>query len=454
MLPLNRFISFIEFNKLFKPEEKVLLAISGGKDSVLMAHLFNDARFSFGIAHCNFELRADESDGDEIFCKQLAEKLNVPFYHTRFQTEILAKQQGLSIQMAARELRYNWFESIRANEGFDYIAVAHHQSDITETVLLNLVRGTGIAGLHGILPKRGKLIRPLLFLRRDEIDEIAGEENLAYREDRSNSSVKYARNKLRLEVIPKLKELNPFLDQTFESNSRRFKELEDFLNNQVETLREGLFRITPSGDIYIDLDKLRKLQPQKLLLYEIFKPYHFTEAVLEDLVKSWNGQAGKIFESTTHRLLLDRHELILSKLQETSLPEILIDEKTSSCVWGTRRFEIKESDAIGLEISASSDTAFFDAALLLFPLKLRHWNKGDYFYPLGMKGKKKLSDFYTGLKLPLTAKNSVPVLENGNGDILWIAGYRSDERYKVSRLSKKVIIFEMQTCHDNKTCFY
>lgn len=432
----------------------MLLAISGGKDSVLMAHLFNDARFNFGIAHCNFGLRAEESDGDEVFCKQLAKKLNVPFYHTRFETETMAKQHGLSIQMAARELRYNWFESIRTNEGFDYIAVAHHQSDTTETVLLNLVRGTGIAGLHGILPKRGKLIRPLLFLRRDEIDEIAEEETLAYREDRSNSSVKYARNKLRLEVIPKLKELNPFLDQTFESNSSRFKELEEFLNNQVESLRESLFRIAPSGDIHISLDKLKKVRPQKLLLYEIFKPYHFSEAVLEDLVKSWGGQAGKIFESTTHRLLLDRSDLILSELQETSLPEIWIDEKTSSCLWGTRRFEIKESDAVGLEISDSNNTAYFDEALLLFPLKLRQWNKGDYFYPLGMKGKKKLSDFYTGLKLPLTAKNSVPVLENGNGDILWIAGYRSDERYKVSRLSKKVIIFEMQTCHDNKTCFY
>ncbi|MBC8054747.1 MAG: tRNA lysidine(34) synthetase TilS [Sphingobacteriaceae bacterium] len=448
MLPLHRFISFIEQNNLFAADEKVLLAVSGGKDSVLMAHLFNEAKFSFGIAHCNFGLRADESDEDENFTRRLAEQFKVEFYHIRFETETYAKANQLSIQMAARKLRYDWFETIRKENNYDYIALAHHQSDTTETVLLNLVRGTGIAGLHGILPKRGKLIRPLLFLKRDEIDPIVNQNQFPFREDSSNSLAKYARNKLRLEVIPRLKELNPFLENTFESNTRRFKELEDFLNLQTSALREEIFENLPSGNIQISLEKLKALQPRKLLLYELFRLYNFSESVLEDLADSWEGQPGKIFESGTHRLLLDRNALILSQIAAGTISPKLINPDEVLVRWGKFQFRIEDTDAARLQAGISNNTAFFDKALLHFPLILRQWDTGDYFYPFGMKGKKKLSDFFTGLKIPLTLKSNIPVLVNGNGDILWVAGYRSDERYKVTPQTKKVIIFEKQNTHE------
>jgi tRNA(Ile)-lysidine synthase len=444
MLPVNRFLSFVELNKLFKRTDKILLAVSGGKDSVLMTHLFNETGFAFGIAHCNFKLRGDESDRDEDFTHELAQQVGAPFFSTTFNTRAFVEEHKISVQMAARQLRYDWFEQIRDEYNYDYIALAHHQSDTTETVLLNLVRGTGIAGLHGILPKRQKLIRPLLFLKREEIDTLITENKFPYREDSSNSSTKYARNKLRIDVIPKLKEINPHLEETFETNSRRFKELEDFLKFQTEQLRFEIFKILPSGDASINIEDLKKLQPKSLLLYELFKPYNFSEAVLEDLEKSWDRQPGKVFESATHSLLLDRMALILSPKTKAEPSSISVPKGESDIKWGQINVKVKELDSGDFKLSRENCFAFFDEALLQFPLKLRHWNKGDYFYPFGMKGKKKLSDFFTEKKIPLNAKNSIPILENGNGDVLWIAGYRSDDRYKITEQTKKVIIFEIQ----------
>ncbi len=439
MLPVDRFKSFIAINKLFNPSEKVLLAVSGGKDSVLMAHLFNAAGFNFGIAHCNFKLRGDESEEDERFVEKLSLKLNASFHNTSFDTRKASHDQKISIQMAARDLRYNWFETIRNKFDYDYIALAHHQSDTIETILLNLLRGTGIAGLHGILPKRDKLIRPILFLNRQEIDGIITACKLPFREDSSNSSTKYARNKLRLEVIPKLKELNPNLEDTFEKNSRRFKELEDFLNIQIEALRNDLFQLTDDGILRIRLEDLKKLNPQMLQLYELFKPYNFSETALRDLTNAWDGQPGKVFESPTHRLLLDREFLILNKITEATDDETLIHQGETIVKWDNLKLTIAERDINEVEIVGSADQAFFDSALLQFPLKLRHWSKGDYFYPFGMKGKKKLSDFFTSLKIPLTEKNNIAILENGNGDILWVVGYRTDNRYKITPHTKNLL---------------
>lgn len=442
MLPLSKFLDFIKSNKLFDPAERILLAVSGGKDSVLMAALFNEAGFGFGIAHCNFDLRGEESDGDEKFAEALAKQYNIPFYTTRFDTASVASSNNISIQMAARDLRYNWFEQLRSENGYDYVSVAHHQNDVVETVLLNLVRGTGIAGLHGILPKRGKLVRPLLFLTREEIDQLIADNEIPYREDGSNISTKYARNKIRHDVVPQLKALNPLLEQTFETNAKRFKELEDFLNSQVELLRSEIFKTEQSGIITISVADLRNLHPQALLLFELFKPYNFSEAVLKDLAASFEKQSGKLFLSPTHQLLLDRAMLILETRDNKSTVETLIYNLQDEVVWPGFKFRCFEISADAIEISINSNRAFFDADLLQFPLKLRHWKKGDFFHPFGMKGKKKLSDFFTGLKIPVSQKNDIPIMENGNGDIIWVAGYRTDERYKITSLTKKVIIFE------------
>jgi len=442
MFPTSRFLSFLSQHQLFNPDNKALLAVSGGRDSVLMVKLFNEAGLHFGIAHCNFGLRAAESEADEQFVEELAKNSGVPFYTVKFDTKAFAEEHRISIQMAARELRYEWLEAVRKQNNYECIALAHHASDVTETVLLNLTRGTGIAGLHGILPKRGNFIRPLLFLRRDEISEIISIENIPFREDSSNLSSKYARNKIRLEVIPKLKELNQQLDETFEKNSRRFGQLEEFLNRQVEGLRSQLFKSAEDGRLEIELLSLQQLAPLELLMFELFKPYNFSETVLNDLIASWHGQPGKVFESRTHLIVLDRGKLLVEEKNANKLKDLLWDKGISDLSYNKHAFKASISDISTIVIDKNSNKAFFDENLLQYPLKLRQWNEGDYFFPFGMKGRKKLSDFLRELKIPVTQKKRTLLLVNGNGDVLWVIGYRTDNRYKVSPDTKKVITFE------------
>lgn len=442
MLPTAQFVDFIDQNLLFAPHDRILLAVSGGRDSVLMAHLFKAAGYSFAIAHVNFKLRDEESDGDEAFCSDLAKYLSVPFFVHRVDTQSYATQQQVSIQMAARTLRYDWLETIRKAHKFDYIALAHHQNDSIETMLLNLTRGTGISGLHGILPKRGRLIRPLLFLKREEIDQLVQQEHISYRNDASNESVKYARNKIRLEVIPKLKELNPALEETFELNRRRFADLEELLQLKVAELRSLLFQYTGPDTIEIDLAALQQLKPLNTLLFELFRDYGFSEAVLANLVESWNGQSGKLFESISHQLLLDRGRLLLSPLGAKHVPSTKISAETEQFEWNNKIFVVNTVPIAAFTLDISPGKAQLDADLLTYPLTLRNWSLGDAFQPLGMKGKKKLSDLFIEQKIPLSQKQAIGVLENANGDIVWVQDLRIDERYKISSNTKKVVIFE------------
>lgn len=442
MLPTGEFLSYISQHNLFGPADRLLLGVSGGKDSVLMAHLLYASGYQFGIAHCNFSLRGEESDGDETFTRELASQLNVAFHSIRFDTAAYASLNQMSIQMAARELRYDWFEQVRQEHDYRYIAVAQHKSDATETILLNLIRGTGISGLHGILPKRDRIIRPLLFLTSGEINAIVSESSITYREDSSNASVKYARNKIRHEVIPKMKELNKDLDLTFEENSLRFLQLEKFLNQEVDKLRNKLFQHANSDTIELDIDLLADLNPRDLLLYELFKPYHFSETTIQDLVTVWKNQSGKLFESKSHIMLLDRNILILKKRSLVECGEFIISQEMRNFGWNGKQYKISSAKQEELSFSGDSKIAYLDAGLLQFPLKLRLWSTGDYFHPLGMTGRKKISDFFIGQKLNRFEKANIGILENGNGDILWVVGYRSDNRYKVTRNTQNIFIIE------------
>lgn len=439
MIALERLKEFIKKHALFNEKERVLLAVSGGRDSVLMAKMFKMAAYNFGIAHCNFQLRAQESDEDEVFTKNLASELNVEFHSIRFDTQSYANQHHVSIQMAARDLRYQWLEKIRAENNYQYIALAHHQNDVVETILLNLVRGTGIAGLHGILEKNGKIIRPMLFLSREEIDALSSFE---FREDSSNSSTKYARNKIRLEVIPVLKQLNPSLEQTFEANAKRFLELEILLKNEVERIKRKIFKKLTEDEIEINLEELKQLVPQNTLIYELFSPYGFTEPILSDLMASWTGTPGIVFRSATHELLLDRGRLLLSRIQEEIQEIVQIDENTINCQWKGKNFLISNAETKSYQIRKEARLCQLDYELIQFPLKLRTWQNGDFFYPLGLKVKKKLSDFFIDQKISLTHKKDIPILENGNGDILWVGGLRISDKYKISPNTKKVFILE------------
>lgn len=442
MEALSQLQSFIKQHALFLKEESVLLAVSAGRDSVVMARLFKAAGFRFGIAHCNFNLRAEESLLDERFTEELADELEVPFYTHRFDTMEYASANHISVQMAARDLRYEWLEKIRNEFDFQYVAVAHHQNDVIETMLLNLIRGTGISGLHGILPKKGKLIRPMLFLSRDEIDNLVQKEAYNYREDSSNLSVKYSRNKLRLEVIPVMKQLNPALEQTFEANSKRFAELELLLDLRVQEIKKSIFIQIADDEFEISITELKKLNPLNTLLYGLFHPYGFTETVLKDLSNAWDGKPGKVFYSEGFQLILDRGRIILSKVNSDKAEDVLIKSDSLNCIWNRQKFECRIVPIDQFELNKNQNIAQLDYDLLSFPLKLRSWKNGDHFQPLGLKQKKKLSDFFVERKIILNHKKDIGILENNNGDIIWLAGLRVDERYKVSPNTKKVFILE------------
>ena len=441
MLPLTRFTDFIEQNELFGHDAKIIAAVSAGMDSVLMAHLLKSAGFNFCIAHCNFQLRGAESNNEQAFCRQLAYELGVPFYTIDFDTPAHVARQKISTQMAARQLRYQWFEQLRQQHQYTHVALAHHQNDAIETILLNLTRGTGIAGMHGILPKNGNLVRPMLFLNRDEVQDTVKAAGLQYMEDGSNASVKYARNKIRHQVIPKLKELNPGLEQTFENNLQRFRELEMLLNRRVAALKKELF-VFYGDEIHIPLAAIKTLEPKRLLLFNLLQEYGFNETAVGDIISALGKHPGRKFESSAYELILDRENLILTRKNKDDLQQAVINANDHEVVYSGCKLTLLHDDS-PLVIKGNPMAASVDAELLLFPLTLRAWQQGDHFYPLGMKGRKKVGDFFIAQKVPLHTKHQVPLLVNGNGDIIWIAGHRLDERYKVTENTKKVIIFEL-----------
>jgi tRNA(Ile)-lysidine synthase len=441
MLPVTRFTQFINQNQLFEANGFILAAVSGGMDSVLLTHLLKAAGYNFAIAHCNFQLRGAEADADQQFCRQLALDMQVPFHTVNFNTTAYAHEHKLSIQMAARQLRYQWFVQLNTEQAYTAVALAHHQNDAIETILLNLTRGTGIAGLHGILPKSGLWVRPLLFLSRKEIEEVMQQSRLAWREDSSNAGTKYARNKIRHEVIPHLQQLNPNLEQTFERNLVHFRQLEQLLQQQVTLAKKELW-VQAGTDVFLDLQGINKLYPQRLLLLELFKDYGFNETAIDDLIATLPKHSGRVFESATHTLLLDRDKLILSPKDGKAPVAVSIYEHEDVKPFGNYTIHISYTNELK-QMPEHQQVAAADADLLVYPLTLRAWQQGDSFVPLGMRGSKKLSDFFINQKVPLHQKMQVPLVVNGNGEVIWIAGYRLDDRYKVRDRTKKVIIFEL-----------
>ena len=431
---ITRFQSFITENELFAKDERVLLAISGGVDSVVMCHLFQQAGFQFGIAHCNFQLRGEASDGDETFVNNLARKLKVPFFSKSFDTEAFAARHKISIQMAARELRYEWLEQIRQTHDFQWLATAHHLNDSTETFFYNFAKGTGIRGLHGIPLKNERIVRPLLFATKDEILDFAKTENIAYREDASNEEIKYDRNKIRHQVIPVFKALNPDFEQTAADNLRRIREVEFLFDWAVAQIRREVVK-EREEKIQINVSKLLDYQfATSTLLYEWLKPFGFHPDLIGKMLEA---QTGAVFYSLTHRLLVDRKSFIIEKQAlEPQNEQFVITEEIRDLQLNVGNFTFEYKTGRPETFNDDDFTVYLDAEKLRFPLTLRHWQPGDFFYPLGLRGnRQKIQDFFTNQKLARFDKERVWILTSGE-DICWVVGYRPDERFKITATTK------------------
>lgn len=423
--------------KLFSPNDKVLLAVSGGIDSMVMADLFLESGIATGVAHCNFRLRGKESDQDEKFVSEYAENNNIPFFSESFETEDYAEENNISTQMAARELRYRWFEKIRATKGFNLIALAHNKNDTIETVLLNIARGTGLKGLTGINRKSGYVIRPLLFATRNEIAEYADKNSVSYREDSSNIQTKYKRNLVRHNIIPEFEALNPDFVGSFSQSVSQIEEAYEIYQKLISLQKENV--LTEIGDkILIDIKKLTGLANKGTYLYEFLKPYNFSSQIVGDIIESLDGISGKKFHSPTHRIIKDRDHLIITTQKEKTKKRYYIDEQveklTDPVVLSFRKFTLAPDD----KIPASRKTAWIDASVLEYPLLLRKWQSGDYFFPLGMQDPKKVSDFFIDEKLSIVEKESSWILFSGD-KIVWILGKRLDDRFRVIDETKEVL---------------
>ena len=437
---LTAFTLFCDSNNIAINQSKTILAVSGGVDSVVLAHIFKKLGFNFEIAHCNFGLRGKESDADEKYVKLLAEELQVPFHVKKIDTVSYAQNHGISIQMAARELRYNWFEMLREKTESSYIATAHHKGDIVETMLFNLTKGTGIEGLHGIKAKSGLLIRPLLFASRDEIISFAKRNKLSWREDSSNISTKYSRNKIRHLVVPVLEEINPKAVESIYNTSKRIEEIEIFLKHKIE---EVSIKLIEKHEAYfsIDIKLLIQTPSYGYVLSEILKPLGFTFYQSNAISKSLFGLSGKLFYSQTHVVNIDRDKLIVSSIP-ASLKEIYIDSDNGSYTLENLVISTQTHERATYQISTDSTILALDKDQLKFPIEIRIWKNGDSFYPLGMKGKKKLSDYMIDVKIPVNLKNQIWVVVS-DGKIAGILNHRLDERFKISGKTQRV--FEIKS---------
>jgi len=438
----KRFEEFLEKEELLKEDSSVLLAVSGGIDSVVMADLFHRSKINFAIAHCNFQLRGKESDGDEKFAEQLAKKYSVVFFSTKFETKKFSKANKLSTQEAARKLRYDWFEEVCAKQDIDFIATAHHLNDSIETFFINLLRGTGIEGLKGIPVKNGRIIRPLLPFTRKEIEAYAKKRKLKYREDSSNKEDVYLRNKIRHQVIPLFKEFNPKFEMSMQQTMENIQLPIELFSKEILKTFSHLFE-EENKKLTASISQIKTLPQPGQYLYYMLKPMNFNIDATEEILQ--HHQSGKRFYTNSHILTIDRDSIIIEEKNAKALNEGQIEE-------GQKMFSNSElqldftylllTAAAHEKIPTEKNIHWVDAALLKFPLQIRKWKAGDSFIPLGMKGKKKVSDFFIDRKIPLPEKEKTCVLLSGS-QIVCILGQRIDERFKVTDKTRKIFCIEV-----------
>jgi tRNA(Ile)-lysidine synthase len=440
---LQRFKSMLRQLDLCNPDHRILLAVSGGIDSVVMTHLFKEAGYDCTIAHCNFQLRGEDSNLDETFVRSLAAFLEIPVFVKRFDVAEEMTDKGISMQMAARDLRYHWFEQLLKEQDMDRLATAHNKNDAVETFFLNLSRGSGIRGLKGIPPRRGKIIRPLLFADREQIESYQKSHNIEYREDASNLETKYQRNKIRHDVLPVMEQINPGFMQIMEGNMERIGEVFEIYEAAIQKVRMELFE-EKQGKVFIATEKLRRLSPLRTWLYELFSPYGFTRMQCEGLEKIMDAGPGRQSISTSHRLFKDRDQMILVPTESDSFERYYLDgpERHSSLPFPM------DMDILDIEelqsIPDDPMIACLDLDELHFPLIIRRWMHGDYFFPLGMNQIKKLSDFFVDEKVPVPEKEGAWIMASGK-KIVWIMGYRIDHRFRITSGTRRILRLRFQS---------
>ena len=443
---LEQFQAYINRYNLIAEGDKVILALSGGIDSMVLADLLLKAKVEFVAAHCNFHLRGNESDGDDWFVRKFAENRGIQCFVKHFETEKYAVKYGISIEMAARDLRYAWFEQLRQQLGYDKIAVAHHADDQAETFFINLLRGAGLNGLKGMKPQNGVVIRPLLWASREQIRQYAVENHIVWREDHTNVESVYLRNRIRNQLLPVFDELQPKARQGL------YKSLEHLsAENELyrALLKEKLAQIVErEGEIqrlpYSKIIKAEVPEPVEgptssfQLLFEWLRQYGFNTDQCHFIYDAIGTGIGNQYCSPTHCVIIGRDNLQLSEIKEKTDDEIQIqigEEEILSPIH--LRFSKLEKTADFI-IDKSSEVAQLDAEKIQFPLILRHWQHGDRFHPLGMKGSKLLSDFFVDQKFSEYQKQNVWLLASANNDILWVVGYRIDDRFKIVNDTKTV----------------
>lgn len=460
----EKFTHFIQKNQLFTHENKLIVAVSGGMDSMLLLHLLEVAEYDYSIAHCNFGLRGEESDADEKFVRAYAAQKGKHYHIKKFDTEGYATKKKKSIQEAARELRYTWFESLRQKFDYNWIITAHHASDSVETMLFNFARGSGLKGLKGISPVNGFVVRPLLFAVKDEITSYVNNEGILYREDSSNQSLKYSRNFIRHQLIPLFQHINPDFEKTAIDNINYLAQARVLIDFFIYKIKEEVIHII-DNQIIINKSKLEAYPSVSTILFEILSEYGFNNTQVEQILTE-NDRVTKVgskFFSLSHVLLIDRTSYIIQpiqnkkKIKKENTPTTLtqkdildgvvilgIDADMKEVQFNNSKMQLKVVDLQDLTLSKEKKTAQLDVDALSFPLRLRHWKKGDIYKPLGMKGKsQKLSDFFNQNKISSFDKEKIWILETAQGEICWIVGHRIDDRFKIKESTTRCLRLEL-----------
>ncbi|HTO17266.1 MAG TPA: tRNA lysidine(34) synthetase TilS [Edaphocola sp.] len=434
---------------------KIIIAVSGGLDSMSLALLFLEATnyfknrpdehpgFKIAIAHCNFQLRGESSDLDAVLVKEWAENNNVPFFQQDFDTKKIIEQEGDNVQIVARKLRYDWFADLLSELNFDFIATAHHLEDSVETLLMNFFKGTGIAGVHGILAQQNKIIRPLLPFTKEALKEYALSKNLIWREDVSNQKTDYLRNKIRLELIPEIEKVFPNAKQSLYQNSLRFAEVEALYHQSIAQYRKKLLE-KRKEEYYISLRKLENCKPIATICLELLKPFGLQVAQIPDVLKLIKSESGKFIQLPNWKLIKDRRFFILAKNKEAESTLIVIEEAEKKIIHNDFVLKIAAVKEIPPKKQIKESDLFIDKKLLSFPLYLRPWREGDYFYPLGMDmKKKKVKKVLIDMKMPIHEKEKVWVIESAK-KIVWLCGIRADERFKVDLNTQEMLHLQFE----------